>query len=85
MEELAILRQAFSICVWLEMHTKLKTILFLNGKEDLFRVEVFLGEEQLIDFKLESVTKKNEVRVEHEIKLLIAQLLELKNNEHYLK
>ena len=83
MEELSIIKQVFSLIVWLQMNTKLQAHFNYDGTNDLIEAQVYNGEEELINFSLEAVLKKSEARVELEAKLLVAQLLELKNNKHY--
>ena len=82
-EELPILKQAFSLCLWLQMNTKLETTIFLDGKIDVVEILVKHGEDTLVDFMLESFSKKSNERVILELNRLIAQLLVLKNTEHY--
>jgi len=83
MEELPKIKQAFNLLVWLQLNTKLKTHFNFDGTCDLITFEVYSGEEQLIDFKIEAVMKKSQDRIKREADLLVVQLLELKNDEHY--
>lgn len=83
MEDLPLLKQIFSLCLWLQFNTKLDTEIILYGKEDTMLVYVHNQNDILIDFKLEAITKKSIERINIEVKLLIVQLLELKNNNHY--
>lgn len=83
MEELPKVKQAFNLIVWLQLYSKLKTHFNFDGTSDMIEIEVYNGEEQLIDFKLHAVVKKSQDRIKRELELVVVQLLELKNNEHY--
>jgi len=83
MEELPILKQVFNLCLWLQFNTKLETIISLNGKTDIMNIEIHAGEKPIIDFTLEAFTKKSEGRINIELKLIVAQLIELKNDDHF--
>jgi len=83
MDELPKVKQAFNLIVWLQINTKLKTHFNFDGTSDKLEIEVYNGDEQLVDFNLESVLKKSEDRITREVELLVVQLLELKNNEYY--
>lgn len=82
-EDLPILKQVFNLCLWLQMNTKLESIITLDGKSDILDIKVFANEKKLIDFELVALTKKSGERVVIELKLIVAQLIELKNNKHY--
>lgn len=83
-EHLSILRQIFSLCLWLEQHTKLESIIYLNGKLDRMVVKIKFDGELIVDAKIELLKKKSEARIVREGKLITTQLMELKTNEHYL-
>jgi len=83
MEELPKIKQAFSLLVWLQLNTKLQSHFNFDGTCDTIEIEVYNGEEQLVEFKLEAVLKKSQDRITREAELLIVQLLELKNDDHY--
>lgn len=82
-EDLPILKQVFNLLLWLEINTKLSMNLFLNGKEDFMEIKVYAGEKTIIDFTLESFSKKTEERINIELKLVIVQLIDLKNDKHF--
>lgn len=83
MEELPKIKQAFNLVVWLQINTKLKVHFNFDGTCDKIDIEIYNGDERLIDFKLEAVVKKSQERIKREAELLVVQLLELKNDEHY--
>jgi len=83
MDELPKVKQAFNLIVWLQLNTKLKTHFNFDGTSDKIEMEVYNGEEQLINFKLNAVVNKSEERISREVELIVVQLLELKNDEHY--
>lgn len=83
MDELPKIKQVFNLIVWLQINTKLKCHFNFDGTCDLIEVEVYNGDEPLISFKLEAVVKKSQDRIKREAELLVVQLLELKNDEHY--
>jgi hypothetical protein len=83
MEELSIVKQSINLLLWLEMHTKLNINLTLNGKEDFMEIKVYASEKTIIDFKVEALSKKTEERINIELKLIVVQLIELKNDKHF--
>ena len=83
MDKLPKVKQAFNIIVWLQMNTKLKTHFNFDGTNDVIEIEVYHREDQLINFKIDAVVKKSEDRIKREVELVVVQLLELKNDEHY--
>ena len=83
MEDLPILKQVFSLCLWLQTNTKLRTLMIMDGKNDVTSIEVYAGEKPIIDFKLEAFSKKSEERINIELKLIVTQLVELKNDKHF--
>lgn len=83
-EQHSLIKQVFSLGLWLQTNTKLRTTITLNGLGDFLSVEIYSSDEILVNFLLEKFSVKSQERVEHEMRLLIVQLLELKNTKHYL-
>jgi hypothetical protein len=82
-EELPMVKQLFNLCLWLQLNTKLVTSVILNGELDSIKVSILAGDKNIIDFTLESFSKKSEERINIELKLIISQLIELKKDEHF--
>ena len=82
-EELPIVKQVFNLCFWLQKNTKLNVMFSMDGSTDEINISIKAGEKEIIAFTLESFTKKSEERINIEFKLLVPQLIQLKNDEHF--
>jgi len=82
-EYISTINQAFNLGLWIQLNTKLEVNLRMAGGLDFATLDIWNGKERIVEFELDSFSQKSKERVELELKRLIAQLLEIKNNTHY--